>query len=124
MPLLNRDPYNDTTWSQPEFVRAWNDGVWVYSKKFTIPDGGVGGTTPGAGGVGATNDRVLLVLDGVRMGAMVFMNGKFLGNTTNAFRRYVFDLAVGTDIFPAGNTNKSQKKNHNKLPKKKLKKKN
>ena len=88
------DPYNDTTWSQPEFVRAWNDGVWVYSKKFTIP----------AGGVGGTNDRVLLVLDGVRMGAMVFINGKFLGNTPNAFRRYVFDLGVGTDIFPAGNT--------------------
>ena len=33
--------------------------------------------------------QVLLVLDGVKMGAMIALNGHFLGNATDQFIRYV-----------------------------------
>ena len=72
-----KDPYLDTTWAQPDFVNVWNSGLWTYSKEFDTP------TTDGA---------ALLVFDGIRMGAQVFVNGKFMGNATNSYRRYVFDL--------------------------------
>jgi hypothetical protein len=75
------DPYFDTNWTEPRFVEAWNSGIWTYTKTFERPQ-----TAGDAGG------SVLLVLDGVRMGAMVFVNGVFIGNTTNAYRRYVFAL--------------------------------
>jgi hypothetical protein len=82
------DPYHNTNWSQPEFVAACNAGVWVYSKRFATP------------GEQQTDDdapsSVLLVLDGIRNGAMVFFNGAFLGNATNAYRRYVFDLDMSS----------------------------
>eukprot|EP00947_MAST-08B_sp_MAST-8B-sp1_P000166 g166.t1 len=35
------------------------------------------------------------------MGAMIFVNGVFLGNTTNAYRRYVFTLDVRHDLVSA-----------------------
>lgn len=34
----------------------------------------------------------MLVFDGVRMGATIELNGKFLGNASNQFQRYVFNL--------------------------------
>lgn len=74
------DPYYNTNWSLPTFVAAWNSGVWVYSKRFATPPAG------GAGG------RVLLVLEGIRNGATILLNGVVLGNATNAYRRYVYDL--------------------------------
>ena len=45
-------------------------------------------------GSGATT---MLVFDGIRMGAMIELNGKFLGNASNQFQRYVFKL--GADAF-------------------------
>ena len=74
------DPYFNTNWSQPDFVEAWNSGTWTYSKVFVADPATQGG-------------QLLLVFDGVRMGSMVYLNGVLLGNTTNAFRRYVFTLA-------------------------------
>ena len=77
------DPYYNTNWREPSFVQAWNGstngtgGVWVYSKQFATPP------TPlraqkqqvqAAGGGG----RLVLVLDGIRMGSMVYLNGVFL----------------------------------------------
>ena len=45
----------------------------------------------------------LLVFEGVRMGAMISLNGKFLGNATDQFLRYIFP--VGPLLKPAGEAN-------------------
>ena len=80
---LVKDPYFNSTWRDPAFIDAWNVGTWVYTKRFPS----VAGLTKD--GSAAT---LLLVLDGVRMGAMVHLNGKFLGNVTDQFLRYTFVL--------------------------------
>jgi hypothetical protein len=51
---------------------------------------------------GPTLPQILLVLDGVKMGARVLVNGIPLGNVSNQFVRYVFPLPPGTK--PTGNT--------------------
>ena len=79
------DPYYNTNWAEPRFVEAWNSGTWRYSKKFKTPPAAVHDIGSGGGGV-------LLVLDGIRMGSMIFVNGVLLGNTSNAYRRYTFTL--------------------------------
>ena len=61
----------------------WNRD-WTYSKTFTIEEGMLGvldGQTDGA-------QDALLVLDGVKMGATVTLNGVVLGTCTNQFLRY------------------------------------
>ena len=66
-----------------------NTGVWTYSKNFDAPAAG------STGAAGAT----LLVLDGVRNGAMVSLNGEALGNATDQFLRYTFPVRLK----PSGN---------------------
>ena len=53
-------PYFNTTWQEPSFVQAWNEGVWTYSTTFATPPA----AAVGRGGM------LLLVFDGLRMGAM------------------------------------------------------
>jgi hypothetical protein len=74
------DPYYNVTWRQPAFVASWNDGTWTYTRSFVSP---------------ANGSAHLLVLEGVRMGAMVALNGQWLHNTTNQFVRYVTTLKPG-----------------------------
>jgi beta-mannosidase len=82
------DPYFNSTWSEPSFVAAWNTGLWTYSKSFTSP--------PAAG-------AALLVFEGIRMGAMISLNGHQLGNASDQFLRYTFP--VGPLLKPAGQPN-------------------
>jgi beta-mannosidase len=72
------DPYFNITWRDPEFIRTWNEGVWTYSTNFSSPAGAA--------------TQFLLVFDGIRMGAMISLNGQFLGNATDQFVRYTFDI--------------------------------
>ena len=72
------DPYFNSTWRDPEFIRTWNEGVWTYSTNFSSP--------------AATAAHFLLVFDGIRMGAMITLNGQFLGNASDQFLRYTFDV--------------------------------
>ena len=72
------DPYYNSTWREPSFIAAWNEGTWEYRTTFATP-------TP-------TAEAHLLVFDGVRMGAMLALNGKALGNATDQFMRYIFDV--------------------------------
>ena len=58
------DPYFNSTWSEPSFVAAWNTGLWTYRKRFDSP-----AAAAAAGGA------ALLVFDGIRMGAMISLNG-------------------------------------------------
>mmetsp|Transcript_31436 Transcript_31436/g.94443 ORF Transcript_31436/g.94443 Transcript_31436/m.94443 type:complete len:1023 (+) Transcript_31436:5048-8116(+) len=76
-----RDPYFNTTWRDPAFVNVWNSGVWEYSTSFLTP-------------VAGNTDRVLVVFDGIRMGAMIHLNGVFLGNATDQFMRYTFPVEL------------------------------
>ena len=79
------DPYYNTTWRQPDFIAAWNNGTWTYKKTFSTP------TSAAA--------SYLLVFDGIRMGATIALNGVQLGNATNQFLRYMFSA---TGLKPAG----------------------
>jgi len=56
----------------------WNDHVWTFSKHFdlSIQDG----------------EEVILVFDGIKMGAEISVNGHILGNAANQFLRYNFTL--------------------------------
>lgn len=83
------DPYFNSTWSEPSFVAAWNVGTWTYRKSFE---------SPAPAGAAA-----LLVFDGIRMGAMISVNGHALGNASDQFLRYTFP--VGSLLNPPGQLN-------------------
>jgi hypothetical protein len=78
---LQPDPYFNSTWQEPSFIAGWNTGLWVYTKQFTSQL-----QEPSA------SDQ-LLVFEGIRMGAMIALNGHFLGNATNQFQRYSFPVS-------------------------------
>jgi hypothetical protein len=72
------DPYFNSTWREPGFIETWNEGLWTYSMSFGTPVG--------------TTQAFLLVFDGIRMGAMIHLNGHHLGNATDQFLRYTFPV--------------------------------
>jgi hypothetical protein len=79
------DPYYNTTWRDPDFIAAWNNGTWTYRRTFATPH-------LASDHSGSPSQSYLLVLDGIRMGAIVTLNGAPLGNATDQFLRYVFPL--------------------------------
>ena len=68
---------------------VWGSRTWTYTATFTAPSSL------------ADAAAVLLVFDGVKMGARVALNGKVLGNVTDQFLRYSYDvrheLAMGAN---------------------------
>ena len=91
------DPYFDSSWRKPDFIEAWNQGTWTYKKSFRTHV-----ATPAAVAAGDEGSATrLLVFDGIRMGAIIRLNGKFLGNASNQFQRYVFSLAT-SDLAAVG----------------------
>ena len=78
---LTADPFLDNTYKN---ASLWAGPVWAYTKRFTV-----------AAGSGSGSDAVLLVLDGIKMGAVVKLNGVALGNTTNQHRRWIYELPAG-----------------------------
>ena len=80
------DPLLDTNFQDE--ARSWSGRDWVLSKTFTPP--------PAL----AAAAHVLLVFDGIKMGATVRLNGVALGNATNQHRRYVF----AAELLPGSNT--------------------
>ena len=73
------DPYFNLTWREPDYIALWNSGTWTYRKSFITP-------------ASAASAKQLLVFDGIRMGAVVTLNGHWLFNATNQFRRYTVPL--------------------------------
>ena len=108
------DPYYNTNWRDPAFIAAWNSGTWSYTIEFDtrtswLPHaGGAGGDAAshaGAGGdAGAARTAILLVFDGIRMGARITLNGVVLGTATNQFVRYKYDVLPHL-IWPGGDPN-------------------
>ena len=86
-----KDPYWNVTWRDPSFIAAWHEGTWTYSRSFP--------TTAAMHGAAET----LLVFDGVRMGASVALNGHPLGNITDQFLRYEYQ--VSAQLLPPGKEN-------------------
>eukprot|EP01050_Picozoa_sp_SAG11_P020083 SAG11_NODE_3324_length_2523_cov_1.315182_1_plen_575_part_00 len=76
------DPLSSNNHKDPEQVKMWNGDKYTYTKKFTLP-----ASVHSAA-------EVQLVMDGVKMGSAVALNGKPLGNTTNQHRRYTFDVSA------------------------------
>jgi hypothetical protein len=83
----------NTSWREPSFITAWNEGSWRYSKSFTSP----APTTAQPG------QEVLLCFDGALMGATFELNGVPLTTTidpllgivtgaTNQFLQYVLSV--------------------------------
>ena len=75
---LVADPYFENNWLNSSL---WSGRLWSYSKTFTLPSTAA-----------AVDDDVLLVFEGIKMGAMIYIDGELVGNTTNQFRRYTFSL--------------------------------
>eukprot|EP01052_Picozoa_sp_SAG31_P058494 SAG31_NODE_17906_length_654_cov_0.736937_1_plen_211_part_10 len=71
------DPYYETNWLNASFLGLVHGNEWVYSAKFSS---------------NAAAAARLLVLDGIKMGATVKLDGELLGRATDQFRRYVFPL--------------------------------
>jgi hypothetical protein len=69
------DPYWNTSWREPSFISAWNEGSWRYSKRFDW--------TPPPAAAAQEQEQVLLCFDGVLMGAVLELNGQLLTSTTN-----------------------------------------
>ena len=72
------DPWRETNFLDNSSV--WTLPDYSYSRNFTVPT------------AVAASARLLLVVDSVKMGAMVSLNGVALGNTTDQFLRYEFDV--------------------------------
>ena len=67
------DPYFEVNWLNSSL---WANNVWTYSTTFE------------------TNGSTWLVFDGIKMGAMIYIDGVHVGNATDQFIRYTFPVAV------------------------------
>jgi hypothetical protein len=90
------DPLSSNNHKDPSQVKWWNGNAYTYTKKFTVP-----ASHPAMVAVGGGD--VQLVLEGVKLGATVSLNGHVLGNTTNQHLRYTF--LVGQYLQPQGSAN-------------------
>ena len=81
---------------EKNFLNAslWSAHTWTYRVAFT-PDAAVAAAAAAAGG------RVLLVFDGIKMGATISLDGVVLGTAADQFLRYTFDV---TALLTPGNT--------------------
>eukprot|EP01050_Picozoa_sp_SAG11_P014087 SAG11_NODE_1701_length_4423_cov_2.759713_2_plen_717_part_00 len=82
-------PYYETTWKNST---AWVGNDWTYTATF-----------PSADAVVRSSTAVLLVFDGVKMGATISLNGVQLGVARNQFVRHRYD--VTKQLRPAGSSN-------------------
>jgi hypothetical protein len=85
------DPYWNTTWRDPAFVSSWHNGSWTYTRTFATPSPTTLSSSSSSSSTTPTMGEVLLVLDGIRMGARVMLNGALLGEVSDQFLRYVED---------------------------------
>lgn len=73
---LISDPLTNNNFQNSSY---WNGPVWEYQRNFTVPSNLVG-------------TEMLLVFDGIKMGAAIFLNGQWLGNATDQFLRYNYSV--------------------------------
>lgn len=73
------DPLYERNWKSA----IWDEGNWSYVLTFDRS-----AAFPPTAGLGA----VLLVFDGIKMGAHVSLNGVYLGSASDQFLRYIFEV--------------------------------
>ena len=78
------DPWLDTTWIHRSAL--WSDHTWTYTTTFDASAEVV------AEAAAVNTSTLLLVLEGVKMGATVRVNGHSVGVVRDQFLRYVFEL--------------------------------
>lgn len=61
----------------------WDANVWNFTTAFSVP-----------GGQLRDGEDMLLVFDGIKMGADIYLNGQKIGNATDQFLRYVFPVGA------------------------------
>lgn len=83
-----QDPLFSNNHKDPSQVAWWNGAVYTYSKTFSLD-----AATMRRLAVSASTSSVRLVLNGVKMGATISLNGHTLGNVTNQHLRYAFEVA-------------------------------
>ena len=83
------DPWLDLTWLHNSSI--WAGHAWTYSTTFSVPT------------QAPQPSSVLLVLDGVKMGAAVQVNGRHVGVVRDQFLRYDFEL---TGLLPGTDANR------------------
>ena len=79
---LLRDPLFGQNWRLE--ARLWNSTAWNYTRAFALPP----------------QPSTLLVFDGIKMAADVYLNGVLLGGASNQHLRYTFE--VGALLRPVG----------------------
>eukprot|EP01050_Picozoa_sp_SAG11_P009520 SAG11_NODE_900_length_6632_cov_2.693403_8_plen_511_part_00 len=84
------DPLSSNNHRDPSQVQWWNGESYTYSKNFTVDESV------------RASASVRLILNSVKMGATVTLNGRVLGHTTNQFLRYSFE--VGAMLLRSRNT--------------------
>ena len=78
------DPYYERTWIENRTLWDVTARAWTFtSPPLQLP-------------AATANATRLLVLDGVKMGARISFGGAALGNVTNQFLRYIFELPAGS----------------------------
>lgn len=92
MGVLARDPLHDEDWLAA--AATWWERTWTYETRVAVD----------------ADARALLVLDGVKMGAYVYVDGVRVGSVANQFVRSTFPLAPGVThsvwvVFPAKRNN-------------------
>jgi len=75
------DPLYELNWKDPAHVQQWNQS-WTYQR-----------TLPASLARQAAAGEVLLIFDGIKMGATIKLNGKVLGTATDQFVKYNFSIA-------------------------------
>ena len=89
--LAERKTFERITRGQPHCAPAWADGRGLSAVRSAMPDGdGVGQVGPGSGSVATVRTAEKGVEEAVRAGlekAMVFLDEKLLGSTSNAVER-------------------------------------
>ena len=80
------DPLYELNWKDPKNVRLWNQ-TWTYTR--TLPPA-TSSLVKHAAGAG----EVLLVFDGIKMGATIKLNGKTLGMATDQFVKYQLRIYI------------------------------
>lgn len=92
---IAEDPLTDTNFKNTTF---WNGKLWTYTKYFAwppapAPTSAAATSTATAGAAAAAGGEVLLVFEGVKMGASISLNGHVLGNITDQFLRVSYPVA-------------------------------
>lgn len=90
------DPIYELNWLTNSSL--WSTNTWNYTTTFSVSDRSLQGMRAGT-------STTLLVFDGIKMGAHVYVNGQWLGDAVDQFLRYQFDLSAAAAVLRADGAN-------------------